>query len=130
MLPEGPALLALVILCAVVVEVALRFPFRIYGIRAAATTARAVRTMRRAGASDHWKERMLLACAGRLLGYTVTITAMIAGLVAIVGLMAVGIDRLLPGFGDFVLSWPGIVWSSGVATVLAVLRVRMLPRGL
>lgn len=116
------------ILTVVLVELFLRLPLIVTAVAIGATARRAMRTLQRRGASDHWKEKASQAYAVKMLRATCILAGCLA-LVAIVGtILTLGTERLLPGFGLALLSWAGLFISLVVATVYVMARARFVRR--
>lgn len=122
MFPGAPTLIALTILCTILVEIALRCPFAPLAARANGAVQGALRTVQRAGASDHWKERALLGFAMRVLWSAIRLAALIFVLVGAGALMTVTFAGVVPGFDSFLVSIAGLVWSSCIASVIFLAR--------
>ena len=112
------------ILTVMLVELFLRLPLIVTAVAIVVTARRAMRTLQRRGASDHWKEKASQAYAVRMLRATIMLAACL-GVVAIAGaILALGMERLAPGFGLTLLSWAGLIISLAVATVYVMARTR------
>jgi hypothetical protein len=104
------------------VELLVRLPFRSLFSTVGTITRKALHTLGAKSVSDHWKEKALLAYAGTLFASSMKLF----GLLLIVGLiMTLSIlvfDFIGYALGDFMLSWPGILFSSVVATTYFIMR--------
>jgi hypothetical protein len=74
--------------------------------------------------SDHWKERVLPAYAGRMAGHTLMLTLYFAGLAGLVALVLLAADTITPGAAGFVTSGKGLLASFAAATAYYLLRRR------
>ncbi|NBC14800.1 MAG: hypothetical protein GVY09_15995 [Gammaproteobacteria bacterium] len=118
------------LLCLLLVEAALRLPFGRALSRAVRTGDRARRVLASRHISEHWKEKAVGAYAGHLVGATLALVAMIAGLAA--GFLggARALEALQTGAFGLLLGWPGIVYCTSVASAWAILRRRAERAGL
>ncbi|MEM6971427.1 MAG: hypothetical protein AAF577_01380 [Pseudomonadota bacterium] len=118
--------IATAILSIVAVEVVVRLPFMPLARRAEATARRALHTMNRPRVSDHWKEKVMLAHAGAMMGCSLRLAGLLILLFAGVGALAWGLDFALPGFLAFLTGLIGLGATVVFATAWAVARPRML----
>ncbi|MGC9371508.1 MAG: hypothetical protein ACP5DX_18405 [Paracoccaceae bacterium] len=77
------------------------------------------------GASDHWKQRALLICSGRLLAQTARLALALAPVLLGAGAALWAGDGLMPGFAGFVLSPAGLALSCLAACGYAWGRARV-----
>lgn len=114
-----------VVLCVLLVEVVLRLPFFRVLRELEGILRKAMRVVRARSVSDHWKEKVVPAYAGRMF----TATLRLAALLLAVGVPAVVLiwlfDRLNASYDGFIVSWTGILFSILVASTYAVLRRRL-----
>jgi len=116
------------VLTVVLVEVFLRLPVIVTAIAISATARRAMRTLRRRGASDHWKEKASQAYAVLMLRATFILAVSLA-VVAVVGtILTLAMERIAPGFFETLLSWAGLLSSLIIATVYLMARARFVRR--
>ncbi len=114
------------VLTVILVELFLRLPL-ISTARGIGNTARkAARALSARGVSDHWKEKVSQAYAGKMARATLILAGGL-GLIGIVGtLFSLGVDMFAPGFSTALLSWTGLVVSFAVATVYVILRSKFV----
>lgn len=116
------------LLTIILVEIFLRLPLVSTARGIVVTARRAMRALARRGASDHWKELVSRAYAGRMLRATLVLAGGL-GLMAVVGgALSLGVERLVPGFGAALISWPGLVVSLIAATAYVMARARFVRR--
>lgn len=104
------------------VELFLRLPLLTAVREAARTGRRAVRAMAAKKASDHWKEKAVQACAGRMAKAALVLAGGLALIAAAGTVLTLAAERLLPGTTAILLSWPGLVLSLAVATAYVMAR--------
>ena len=75
--------------------------------------------------SDHWKERIVPAYAGRMATHTFMLALYFAALAALVALVLLAIDATTPEAGRFLTSAQGLIASFIVATAYYLLRRRL-----
>lgn len=112
-------------LCVVMVELLLRLPIIAAGQRAAFLGQRAVRVLRLPGVSEHWKEKALLAYAGRLMANTLRLTGLLLVVIGVALALVLLGDRITPGFAAFMLGWQGILATLVLATAYGLARARL-----
>lgn len=74
--------------------------------------------------SDHWKERILPAYAGRMATHTLMLTLYFAALAGLVSVALLAADAITPGTAGLITSGKGLVASFAVATAYYLLRRR------
>jgi len=112
---------------AVAVELALRLPLLTPAGRIAATSQKALRMMANGAVSDHWKERAMLAYAGRTFAAVGLFVLALAALLGALAVIALSIDVIAPGFSAFLVSLPGLGLTLVAATVWMLVRRRAAP---
>ena len=113
------------VLCVILVEFAVRIPLPGVISEISTVAHKAMHTLGAKHVSDHWKEKVMLAYAGSLF----TSTMKLAGLLVAIGAVA-AVFILLSGYtgimiGDFLASWPGILFTLVVATAYYAIRKRL-----
>lgn len=110
------------VLCALLVELALRLPFRRAMLKVTESGSKATRLVKAKAISDHWKEKAMASYAQT----TFLSTLKLAGLLITVFCVAVSVvlffNQLLDGFQVFILSWRGIVCSIVFASLYVKVR--------
>ena len=114
------------VLCAVLVEVALRLPFgaAIAGVRTA--SGKALRVVVAKAVSDHWKEKAMGAYARMTFVSSIKLAAVLVVVLLVAATLVVAFDLAFGGFQDFILGWRGIGFSVVFATVYFVARRKVL----
>ncbi len=118
------------LLCLALVETALRLPFGQALSGAVRTGERARRVLASRRISEHWKEKAIGAYAGRLMGTTFALAAMIAGLAGGFIAGAYAVDTMKAGTFGFLLAWPGIIYCTAIASAWLIARRRKSHAGL
>jgi len=113
------------LLCIGIVELALRLPFAGTLSRLAGTGARAARVVRSPAISDCWKEKAVGAYARRTFLATVRLAGLLAAVLGTAAVLAYGFDRILSGYGAFLLGWTGFAFSAVFAGTYAWVRAEM-----
>lgn len=109
-------LVLIALMCAAVVEIALRMPIMKVAARAVSVGDKARRTVAAKRTSDHWKEKAMRAYAGAMVANTLALAGQLALVfVAVTGLVLIG-ERIEPGFFAFLAGPIGLAASVIVAT--------------
>lgn len=123
--PLLSVLLGAAVLSIALVEVALRLPFAALLRRMADVSARSLRVTR-ARASDHWKQKAMMLCSGRMMKAALSL----AGAVAILGAIATAgiwlIGAMVPGFSAAVLSGFGLISVTVIACIHFAVRRQLI----
>lgn len=117
-------LLALAAITVVLVELVRALPLAGLAARLAAATRGPLRTMGRAGVSDHWKERAMLILARRTFLASAGCLLCLAAFGGVAALLLLAAGSVLPGLAGLAFSWAGLAVSAAVATLYVVLRSR------
>ncbi|MEM9435433.1 MAG: sulfotransferase [Pseudomonadota bacterium] len=107
------------LLCVILVEIGMRLPFGASLSTLTRSTGRAMKTVRAAGVSDHWKEKAMGAYAGRTFAATGKLALWLVILFGSAFLLAWAFGIL-----DFLLGWVGILFTLFFATAYATFRLK------
>lgn len=110
------------ILCALLVELALRLPFVVIVDGMRKLSSKAMHVVREKAVSDHWKEKAMGAYARSTFKLTMKLAALLALVLAVAYVLVLAFDRLSGGFQFFILAWPGLVFSFVFACIYLVTR--------
>ncbi len=110
------------VLCALLVEIAVRLPFsaNIAGVNRSGR--RALRAVRSNSVSDHWKEKAMLAYAGMMFSCSLKLAGWLLFLGAGAVLLIITFDQISRGFSSFIVSWQGIGLSIVFASLYLAVR--------
>lgn len=108
------------LLCVILVEIGLKLPFGASLSALTRATGRAMKTVRAAGVSDHWKEKAMGAYAARTFAATGKLAVWLVILFGSAFLLAWAFGIL-----DFLLGWVGILFTLFFATAYATFRLKM-----
>ena len=107
------------------VEFLLRLPLRDPIADAAKIAAKAQHTLLTSAISDHWKERALLAYAGRLFRNTLTIAIALGAFTTVAVVLIVIAEFAGVLSRGFIFGWPALLYSAVFATIYVSVRKRM-----
>jgi hypothetical protein len=116
------------LLAIVAVEYFLRIPFAARGRALVATARKSARVVQSRRISDHWKEVVLLAYAGRTARHALVLAAMLFGCIALVVFPAILLDWLFapdPPTIDAFSSPVGLAAITLVSLLYIALRKRL-----
>jgi hypothetical protein len=105
-----------VVLCALLVEVALRLPFLPVLRALSRASGKAVQVIRTSAISDHWKEKAVAAYARITFLSTLQLAGFLVVLLGPAVVVVIAFDHVWSGFEDFILGWLGIGCSVVAAT--------------
>lgn len=108
----------------VIVEVVLRLPLTGAVAQVLQNAAKSVKALT-GPASDHWKEKALVAYSGRTFASSGRIGAMLALVIGIAAATIFVIDLLRPGFMGFVLGFEGLIATALLSTLWALARRKL-----
>ena len=115
-----------VILCACVVETAIKLPL-IYVVSEIASIAhRALRTLASKKISDHWKEVAMLKYALILFKSTMILSVLLVIIAFVVTAIIYASDYYGIGLGEFLYSWVGLTFSTISATLYYYVRNKIV----
>lgn len=114
------------LLCAFLVELVLHLPFAEPLKKLGSYSKRSLRVVTVKGVSDHWKEKAMLAYAGKTFVASMKVAGLLGLVLGIAAVLVIGIGLLLDGFQAFVLSWTGLGLSIIVASLYLVARKAIL----
>lgn len=110
----------------ILVELFLRLPLLGAAQNVFHTGQRATRTLSKRNASDHWKEKACKSYALQMFKNSFVLVGGLA-LIGIVGaVLAVGVEKLLPGTNTTLASWEGLLFSFFIASIYLALRLRVV----
>jgi len=112
----------------VLTELLLRLPLREQVSKAARVASRAQHTMMAKGISDHWKERALLAYAGKLFRSTLSLAITLGSFFGVAAILILLADLAGIVERNFVFGWKGIAYSAVFATLYASARTQFAHR--
>jgi len=112
----------------VLTELLLRLPLREQVSVAARVASRAQHTMMARRISDHWKERALLAYAGKLFRNTLSLAVTLGLFFGIAATLILLADVAGVVERNFIFGWKGIAYSIVFATLYASTRKRFAHR--
>lgn len=115
-----------VVLCILTIEAAVRLPFVPLAARARGTAVKAIKVVRSEAASDHWKERVMLAYAGVMLGCTIRLSALLLTILAFAAVVVIAFNQVHDGFLQFLLNSLGFLFSMLVTIGYFAVRRRIL----
>lgn len=104
------------LLCILVVELVRLLPLAEIMSAILETVGRSIRLVGAPRISDHWKEKAMGAYARATFVDTGRLGLALALVVGVAIACVVGLDRVSPGFQDFMLGWVGIGWTLLFAT--------------
>ncbi len=113
----------------VFVEIFIALPVLSEAGRLLSLVAKVQRTVRSPRISDHWKEKVLIVYAGRLLQRSLILSAFMLAALAAVILAGYGITLFLDrGFAAYMLSLDGSLVATLASLAYALARFRLVPR--
>lgn len=110
------------VLCAALIELALRLPFPAVISGVSRSGSKAVRVVRAKAVSDHWKEKALAAYAQTTFLSTLKLAGLLIIVIGIATAVVVILDYAFNGFQKFILSWRGIGFSVIFASLYFTVR--------
>jgi hypothetical protein len=111
------------------VEIFIALPVLPEAGRLFSVVAKVQRTVRSPQISDHWKEKVLIVYAGRLLQRSLILSALLLGALAAVTLAGYAITLFLDkGFAVYMLSLEGSLVATLASLAYAFARFRLVPR--
>jgi len=110
------------LLSALAVECILRLPFIPLVKAVIGANRKALRVIGSKRISDHWKEKVMLAYSGETLKASLKLAGLIFLVVAVLAVLATGIDRITGTFLAFIVSPLGLVASLVIAGIYAKAR--------
>ncbi len=119
-------IILVVILTVVLIELFLRLPLLSAAKSVIATAQRAAKTLRRKGASDHWKEKSSQAYAGRMLKGAALLALGLGAIIIVAWALLSIADRFVPDTTAFTLSGLGLVISLIAAIAYVWMRRRFV----
>ncbi|MEZ5823252.1 MAG: sulfotransferase [Geminicoccaceae bacterium] len=118
---------AAAVLSVLVVEIVVRLPLAGLLHKTRRTAELALWTLRARHVSDHWKEQVMVAYAGRMFACSFMLAFWLLLVAAIVTGFVLAVDLPVPGFSSFILGWQGIIATLVAASLYLSLR-KHLPR--
>ncbi len=120
------SLLSLCLITVVAVELLCRLPFAGMTRQLVTISGKALSVIALKSASDHRKEKVLLAYSGRMAGVSLRLAAIAAGLTGCVVVLSLLLDALFASpitTLDTLATWHGVAVSIVVSILYALLRV-------
>ena len=97
-----------IVLCAVLVEIVLRLPFRAPLLAVLRSSNRAIHVVSAKTVSDHWKEKAMGAYARKTFAASAKIAGLLAVALGAATLLVLAFDFFSDGYQTFVVSWNGL----------------------
>ncbi len=110
------------VLCALLVEFAVRLPFADVIAGVSRSGKKAIRVVRAKAISDHWKEKALGAYARTTFISSIKLAGLLVVLLGIATAVVAAFDQVSGGFQSFILGWLGIAFSVVFASLYFVAR--------
>lgn len=111
----------------ILIEIVVRMPLATVGAEINAAVSKSLHTITSKSISDHWKEKVVLVYACRLLTATFKLTGLLLAIAAIALALIYAFDRFAgASVGSFIVTWIGILFSVLVATVYFAVRKRVV----
>ena len=114
------------VLCIILIEFVLRVPLPAILADISSVGRKAMHTLGAKSVSDHWKEKVMLAYASKLFLSTMKLAGYFVAFAIIATLIIFAFDYLGASVGDFIVSWPGILFSFVIATIYIMIRKRFV----
>lgn len=118
--------LLIAILTVVLVELFLRLSLVDVAKGVAQTGRRAVRTLGKRNASDHWKEKASRIYAVQMLGASFSLAWRLGLIIVVAAILIIALEPIVPGIGAGFIRWQGIIISIAAATAYVMLRSRFV----
>ncbi|MDX1580376.1 MAG: hypothetical protein R3360_02020 [Alphaproteobacteria bacterium] len=121
--------LALIVIFTIAIcEIALRLPLGQATRSVAQVMRKSSRLLLRSKASDHWKEKAMLAYSSRMFVATMRLIGLLVVLLGLAGLGILGLHQFGTGFGAYISGLQGSLVCLGVATLYLWMRARLAKR--
>ena len=108
------------------VELAIRMPLVTICVDISSVGLKSLHVLGSKSISEHWKEKVMLAYACRLLRLVAKLLAVLAVIAGLLTLLVLALESCGMPIADFVASWTGVLFATAIAAAYFAARKRFV----